>query len=1244
MLSMNNAYVEDIYFTYLRNPESVSDDWKEYIQQHIAELQQEFGGYSMVPPAGQYPAPMYTNGTDYQAVSSVVADTPTPVRSSAQDVVPIQSQTVSVDAPKQASDPVKISDPAKNQKVALGSQDSLEPITGVAEKIVINMEASRNVPTATSVRTIPVKAMEENRTIINVFLTKRNQKKISFTHLLAWAIVRAMKKYPRMNDGFAWVEGKPVRIRRGSVNMGLAVDVTRKDGSRALVVPSVKNSQEIGFATFLKEYDTLIGKSRTNKLDVNDLTGTTVSLTNPGMIGTIASIPRLMEGQGVIIAAGSIDYPVEFKAVAPSVLASLAVSKVMTMTSTYDHRVIQGAESGEFLKYIEDLLLGSDNFYDQIFVELQIPFEPARWTADNNPHPFMKVDQENVIEKEAKVLQLINSYRVRGHLYADVNPLGLAAYNYPELDSSFYGFTIWDYDREFDTGGLGAMTRGKLRDIIRTLQDTYCGTIGIEYMHMQSLEKKHWVRHKAERTFGKVQYAKEDRIGIYRKLVQAETFERFIHTKFVGSKRFSVEGGEAMIPLLDHILELASEQGVTDMYMGMAHRGRLNTLVNILGKDAQKIFSEFIGNIDLGSTQGSGDVKYHMGAEGVYTHPKTGARIAMTMAPNPSHLEAVNPVVEGMARARFDQIEGATPKQVLPILIHGDAAFAGQGVVPETLNLANLRGYRTGGTVHIIVNNQIGFTTTPEDSRSTTYASDIAKFLQVPLLHVNSADPEAVLTAGEFALAYRNTFGEDVVIDMLCYRKYGHNEGDEPGYTQPLLYKKIRALEAPSELYGKTLLSQKVATKEELDAVTAEANAKWNSAYERASGQQSSALVMSYSVQDHFATLHTAITDAEVKEITQAITMVPEGFTPHPKLADLLKKRAEMVFEDKGIDWGMGEALGFGSLLIHGRPLRLTGQDCVRGTFSHRHAGLVDNKNEREIFLLNSIREGKQAKLEIYPSSLSEYAVLGFEFGYSTICRNGVTLWEAQFGDFVNGAQIMIDQFIASSETKWGQTSNLVMLLPHGYEGQGPEHSSARPERFLQLCAENNMLVMNFSTPANYFHALRRQALREFKKPMMVMTPKSMLRAPQAVSKVADFTSGKFEEIIDDATITSPEKVTRVLLCSGKVYYDLLAKRTKLDAHDVAIVRVEQLYPLHTQRLHSLFQKYERAKDVVWVQEEPKNMGYWFFVAPHIVEILSVNQRLRYAGRVEAASPATGYATKHSLEQESLVADAFSAR
>jgi 2-oxoglutarate dehydrogenase E1 component len=1214
MLTPNSAYIDELYADYLHDPNSVGEDWRQYFMNRSRN-----GAEQQAAPAAQ-------------PVTEVV---PTAPIAPAPIVVQAAQPAAEAKTPQVQQIPSKPAGTVLN----LGPNDKPEQLNSIPARIAANMVNSLNVPTATSFRAVPVKALEENRRIINKHLARNRKNKVSFTHILAWGLVKCLIKYPSLNDTFTMIDGVPHRVRRSSINIGLAVDVTRKDGVRMLVVPSIKNAQNLTFSDFCHEYDALIQKARQNKLSVDELSGATISLTNPGTIGTVASVPRLMEGQGVIIATGAIEYPAEFQAVMPDVLSTLAISKVLNITSTYDHRIIQGAESGEFLAYLHKLLLGEEHFYDQIFANLHIPFEPMRWAVDKRINPFLPQDEFEKLDKEACVAQMINAYRVRGHFMADVNPLGLQSYYYPELDPSTYGFTLWDLDREFDTGGIGGINRAPLRDIIDMLRDTYCGKIGIEYMHVQDPVKKRFVQKWVEPTRFSHKFSRDERLHTYRHLSEAEQFEQYLHTKYLGSKRFSLEGGETTITFLEKTLELAAAGKMSGVVLGMAHRGRLNVLANILNKPYEKIFDEFEGNYDPDSFHGSGDVKYHLGASGEFVS-RSGDSVYAVLAPNPSHLEAVNPVVEGMARAMDDLQGDSACTTHLPILVHGDAAFAGQGVVPETLNLSRLSGYRTGGTIHVIINNQIGFTTSPDDARSTPYATDIAKMLQVPILHVNGDDPEAVRLAAMFAYEYRTLFDEDVIVDIFCYRKYGHNETDEPSYTQPLLYKKIKAQTPVRQLYRQQLLEEKAFTAEELDAVIGQVKNELNTAYSDRNSPYANNHTINEGV-DIFAPVHTAVSDETLRAIAQGISTLPAGFTANPKVIDLLARRGKMLDSTSpAIDWAMGEALAFGSLLLEGKHVRMSGQDCGRGTFSHRHAILRDYQTEDEIVLLNSLSP-EQGKMWIYDSPLSEEAVLGFEFGYSTLLMNGITLWEAQFGDFTNGAQVVIDQFISSAEAKWGQISNLTLLLPHGYEGQGPEHSSARLERFLQLCAENNMFVCNFTTPAQYFHALRRQVVAPYRKPMIIMAPKEILRKP--ISVMDDLRVPSFRELLDDASIKDNASVERVIFCTGKIYYDLLAERNRLGSENsVALIRVEQLYPFHEKMAASILANYPAARSVVWAQEEPKNQGAWFFMAPRLAELITINQRLSYVGRPESASPATGFAKKHEYEKQQILKAAFS--
>lgn len=1251
MTNPNDVYVEELYYQFLRDPQSVSTEWQTYFRTQYAPAQQSSGSVAQATnSATVQPSPSQTTTAGGSSQSDTSANYKNGIENGANGISNGSQVSATPTAPNNST--VATQSTATNHSTSpyqqpqpeprLGSLDQMVILSGVPEKVALNMMQSLRVPTATSVRSIPVKALEENRKLIVKFLAKNRKGKISFTHIVAWAIVKAMVKYPHMNDT-AYVDpaGKTQRVKRGSVNLGIAADVTRKDGSRSLVVPSIKDAQNLTFAEFIAQYDGLIQKARTNKLTIEDLTGASCSLTNPGGIGTVMSMPRLMEGQGVIIATGAIDYPAEFSAVMPEVLATLAVSKVMVMTSTYDHRVIQGAESGEFLQYIHKLIIGEDNFYDQIFASLHIPYEPVRWAVDKRLNPFGPQEQNEVLEKETLVNQMINAYRVRGHLMADINPLGLQAFYYPELQPSHYGFTIWDLDREFDTGGLGSKKRATLRDIIDMLRDTYCSEIGVEYMHIQSPDKKYWIQQKLESTKTSIQLSNDEKKMIYQKVLEAELFENYINTKFIGAKRFSIEGGESFLPFIDRLLQNSSVANLKGAVIGMAHRGRLNVLANIMGKKLEKIFNEFEGIFDPNTYQGSGDVKYHLGAQSTFA-VEGGSEVSIALAPNPSHLEAVNPVVEGMARALCDDMNDRNYQSVLPILVHGDAAFMGQGVVPETLNLANLRGYKTGGTIHIIINNQVGFTTNPEDARSTTYASDIAKFLQVPILHVNGDSPEAVVTAAQLAFEYRQAFNEDVVVDMYCYRKYGHNEGDDPTATQPLLYKKIKQHQSVRTIFRSRLIADKVCTAEEADAMTSAFTAVLNNAFDsRKENLPAPTASTPATKHDVFTRIQTGVSKERLEEITNAITTIPTSFHIHPKVGDEIGRRKTQLHAEKpSISWGLGEALALGTLLTEGRPVRIAGQDTGRGTFNHRQAVLHDIENEAEYIPLNHISEQQQS-LHIYNSSLSEYAAMGFEYGYSVVRTKGLTLWEAQFGDFSNGAQIILDQFISSAENKWGQVSNLTLLLPHGYDGQGPEHSSARLERYLQLCAEDNMFVCNFTTPAQLFHALRRQVLAPWRKPLVVMTPKGYLR--KVTSSLSDFTDGQFSELIDDTRALNASDVKRVIFCSGMFYYELAQELNAMNTTEVALIRLEQIHPFHTEAVKGILDKYSNATEIVWAQEEPKNMGAWSFVLQRFMPLLRINQKLHYVGRAESASPATGSSKVHAVEQQAVIKGAYSA-
>ncbi|WP_156201525.1 multifunctional oxoglutarate decarboxylase/oxoglutarate dehydrogenase thiamine pyrophosphate-binding subunit/dihydrolipoyllysine-residue succinyltransferase subunit, partial [Actinotalea caeni] len=1131
--------------------------------------------------------------------------------------------------------------PAKRPQPAAGGGDEVDRLRGPAARVVTNMESSLSVPTATSVRAIPAKLLIDNRIVLNNHLARSRGGKVSFTHLIGYALVEALGDMPEMNAGYRVVDGKPGVFRPSHVNLGLAIDLAKPDGTRQLVVPAIKGAEAMDFAQFWRAYEDVVRRARGGKLGVEDFQGTTISLTNPGTIGTVHSVPRLMEGQGTIIGVGAMDYPAEFQGASPENLAKMGVSKVLTLTSTYDHRIIQGAQSGEFLRIIHSKLLGEDGFYDRVFAALRVPYEPVRWTTDVDTDPVSEFD------KPARILQLIHAYRSRGHLIADTDPLAYRQRKHADLDVQNHGLTLWDLDRSFPTGGFGGKPRMLLRDILGLLRNSYCRTIGAEYMHLHDAAQRRWLQQRLESGWDKP--APEEQKQILRKINQAEAFETFLQTKFVGQKRFSLEGGESLIPLLDRILQAAAREGLDEVGIGMPHRGRLNVLANIAGKSYAQIFAEFEGNQDPKTVQGSGDVKYHLGTEGEYTSI-TGEKTRVYLAANPSHLEAVNGVLEGVVRAKQDRIDlGGGGFSVLPILIHGDAAFAGQGVVTETINLSQLRGYRTGGTIHVLINNQIGFTTGAASSRSTLYATDVVKGLQIPVFHVNGDDPEAVAHVAQLAFDYRQEFNRDVVIDMVCYRRRGHNEGDDPSMTQPVMYGLIENKRSVRTLYTESLVGRGDISEDEakqaLEHFQGELERVFTESKQgsQTTGDQVAGLEVPESQQEDAGMMvgwQTAVPARVIERVGEAHLRTPEGFTVHPKLKQLLERRAQMA-TNGDIDWAFGELVAFGSLLMEGTPVRLAGQDSRRGTFVQRHAVLHDRQTGAEWTPLAYL-SADQAKFWVYDSSLSEYAALAFEYGYSVERPDALVLWEAQFGDFVNGAQIVIDEFISSAQAKWNQSSSVVLLLPHGYEGQGPDHSSARIERFLQLCAEDNMTVAQPSTPANHFHLLRRQAYRRPRRPLVEFTPKQLLRLRAATSSVEDFTQGTFQPVIGDTTVP-PEQVDRVLLCTGRVYYDLAAERAKREDTRTAIVRLEELYPFPAEELVAELGRYRDDAELVWVQDEPSNQGAWSFVGYQMrFKVPELQGRpVAHVSRRPAAAPATGSGKVHKSQQQELIAEAF---
>ncbi|HEV7376976.1 MAG TPA: multifunctional oxoglutarate decarboxylase/oxoglutarate dehydrogenase thiamine pyrophosphate-binding subunit/dihydrolipoyllysine-residue succinyltransferase subunit [Pyrinomonadaceae bacterium] len=1219
----NATYVEGLLSRFRNDPALVDEPWRAYFNELLEPS-------AARPQENGRTAPPQVNGDGASLSSAATATATAPATATA--------------AP--ASAPASPAGPA-------ATVENATPIRGGALKIVENMETSLTVPTATSNRRIPVKVLDENRRVINKHLQERRGGKASYTHLVAWAIVRALAEFPQLNDGFEVIGGQPSRVRRESVNLGVAIDLAKKDGSRTLLVPNIKNANAMRFSEFLAAYDDVVKRARAGKLQIPDFQGTTVSLTNPGTIGTVASTPRLMAGQSVIIATGAIEYPAEYQAMAPESLSQLGISKAMTISSTYDHRVIQGAESGAFLARVHELLTGEHRFYDDIFADLEIAYPPMRWAIDRNPALLGGGDQSRAQTiKQARVLELINAYRVRGHLIADIDPLhAMPLHHHPELDIETYGLTIWDLDREFITGGLAGREFTTLREILDILQRAYCGKVGIEYRHIQSKEQKVWIREQIRVHFVEPQpISPEIKKQLLAKLIAAEQFERFLHTKYLGQKRFSLEGCETIIPLLDQLIEGAARRGVEDITLGMAHRGRLNVLANVIGNFSERIFTAFEGSVHPNFPADEGDVKYHQGASGE-RETADGRKVKITLSPNPSHLEFVDPVVEGMVRAKHDAMD--TPREesidrALPVLLHGDAAFAGQGIVMETLNLADLKGYRTGGTIHIIINNQIGFTTSPEQGRSTIYSTDVARMTQLPIFHVNGDDPDAAYRVLQIALDFRQEFNKDVVLDVVGFRKLGHNEADEPSYTQPLMYARVKAHPGVRTVYAQKLIREGVIDETGVGQMIEERVQRYEDALARAkeivaSKPPITELPTPVQEEDGSAVEATGVDREIIRQIAQKISLVPEGFNINPKMVGQLARRAKMGEGETPMDWAFAEAMAYGSLVLEGTRVRLSGQDSGRGTFSQRHAVMYDTQTGKPWSPLSELRSPKNPKAEfdVYDSSLSEQGVLGFEYGYSVVAQDALVLWEAQFGDFGNGAQVIIDQYIAASEDKWQQRSRLGLLLPHGYEGQGPEHSSARLERYLQLCAENNLQVCYPTTPAQYFHLLRRQVKQQTVRPLVVITPKSLLRLPAATSTVEQLTSDGFLPVIDDGEVKRRESVRRIVLCSGKVFYDLNAARKKSGDEKVAIIRLEQFYPFPEKRLREIFKSYPNATQLVWAQEEAKNMGGWTFVEPRLMNMLPSCQRPFYVGRAASASPATGSYTIHELEQRRLVDQAL---
>jgi len=1238
----NEWLVDEMYEKYLADPASVDKAWWDFFSDYAPLASKSLtpglptlsdapkGGTPPLPKAAVKSGEVPVVPVTAQKVSPVSSPVIPPVSSPApvkETVTPAMNQhipntpAVNAAATPTPADPVVKPIPT----LVTPSASTVETIRGVAARVVQSMEASLTVPTATSVRAIPAKLMIDNRTVINNHLKRGRGGKVSFTHIIGYAMVKAMRAMPEMNASFTESEGKPAIVRPEHINLGIAIDLAKPDGTRQLLVPSIKGCEELDFGQFWASYEETVRKARTGALTVEDFAGTTVSLTNPGTIGTVHSVPRLVQGQGLILGVGAMDYPAEFAGANEETLAQLAISKVITLTSTYDHRIIQGAQSGDFLRRINDILLGEGGFYDEIFAALRIPYVPIRWVQD------ISTSAENQLDKVSRVQQLINAYRTSGHLMADIDPLEYNQRSHPDLDVVNHGLTLWDLDREFPTGGFGDKPVLPLRKILGKLRDSYCRMIGVEYMYISSPQERQWIQEHVE--VGAPRTPREEQLRILRKLNSAEAFESFLQTKYVGQKRFSLEGGESVIPMLDAIISSAANSGLDEVCVGMPHRGRLNVLANIGGKSYGQIFQEFEGHYAENQVHGSGDVKYHLGTAGTFT-AESGATTKIYLAANPSHLEAVNPVLEGIVRAKQDALNVKDAYSVMPILIHGDAAFAGQGVVAETLNLSQLPGYRTGGTIHIIINNQVGFTTSPSSARSSRYSTDVAKMIEAPVFHVNGDDPESVVRVARIAFEYRQAFKKDVVIDMVCYRRRGHNEGDEPSFTQPLMYKLIDAKRSTRKLYTEALIGRGDITVEEAEEVLRDYQAQLESVFAAVHNVEPETSPLQVPVTLAPDQVQTAVDEATLRRIAATQAATPEAFVIHPKLAPQLAKRVEMLDEGT-VDWAAGEMLAMGSLLLEGHSIRLSGQDVRRGTFSNRHAVVIDQNTSEPWTPLRSLITDEN-QFFVVDSLLSEYAVMGFEYGYSVVRDNALVMWEGQFGDFANGAQTVIDEFISSALQKWGERSSPVLLLPHGYEGQGPDHSSARIERYLALCAELNMTVAQPSTPASYFHLLRWHMKNPARRPLIIFEPKSMLRLKAAASGLTDFTQGQFRPIIDDETVSN---ATRVIFCSGKVYYDLIAERAKLGENSTAIVRVEQLYPFPSAEFAAIAAKHPQA-NLLWVQDEPANQGPWPFVALTTQEILD-GRTLRRVSRRATASPATGSHHLHEEEQKALIMEAF---
>ena len=1216
-----------------------------------------------------------TNGESGNGASDVKA-TPLARRVAEANGVDLSSLSGSGPGSKVTKEDVLNAGNGGGNGVAAAAQGEAKQLRGAAAMLANAMDESRAVPTATSFRTIAVDTLDAKRKAINSVLKERGLK-VSFTHLVAWAIVEATKDFPVMVRVFAERDGKPFAIEGGPVNLGIAVDVEKKDGSHTLMVPAIKGADGLDFTGFHSNYEELIAKTRENKLSADDFQGTNISLTNPGGIGTMASVPRLLSGQSAIIATGSIAYPPEWSHASPDRIKQLGVSKVMTLTSTYDHRVIQGAESGAFLRRIEQLLQGEDEFYESVARDLGFedpsavtkappasasapPLSAAAPSAEPTTAPG-QIDEE-LLQAVQAATSLLKAYRTHGHLAAHLDPLGSEPKGDPALQPENVNLTP-ELMAKIPASILRIGVPGEsLLEALPRMRSAYCETIGYQFEHLSSHQQRLWLREMIETGAHRQPLTDEEKKRLLDRLIDVFQFERFLEKAYLGQKMFSIEGLDAVVPMLDEVASLAEKAGADEVVYGMAHRGRLSVLAHNLGRSVESILAEFEGSKRIEAVKavaaiphgGTGDVKYHYGHRGAY-ETADGKKISVRLYPNPSHLEFVDPVVTGGTRFLQQDFEGPNlsrdPKRAVPVLLHGDAAFPAQGVVAETLNLQNLDGYTTGGTIHLIQNNQVGFTTDPSEARSTPYAADMAKGFNVPIIHVNADDVEGCIAAVRLAMAYRDRWCRDVVIDLIGYRRFGHNETDEPAYTQPTMAAAIKSHPPVSELYAEKLIEAGTVSAEQVGQASDERHSEMSAALKglrekMEAGEYEDPTVTGTTqtgeLLDRTASppVHTAVAAEKLRALNEALLQTPEGFNVHRKLRRPLARRTEAL-EQGGIDFGQAEALAFGSLLTEGVHIRLTGQDTERGTFSHRHLVLHDENTGLKYTPMQHL-EDATAPFELYNSPLSEIACLGFEYGYSAASPSALVLWEAQFGDFANAAQVIVDSFIVSGESKWGQQTRLTMLLPHGYEGSGPEHSSARIERFLALGAEGNIRIAYPTTAAQYFHLLRRQGLIKKPRPLIVFTPKGLLRLDRATARLEELTDGELQFILDDPTAGERrEKVERLVLCTGKVYFDMDANERRGDAENVAIARVEILYPFAKEQLERLIASYPNLKEIAWVQEEPRNMGAWKVMSRRMPSVLPEGVTLTYIGRQGRASPGEGYSGAHAREQERIVLTAL---